>query len=372
MEDRVPTPGKEGRVLITPEDGSPSFYAKIEMADSPTQKGTPFNKASMLQDATAAMFDLDASAVPNDVFSWLGSWLSTYNSYWWRRRTNSSYWNTVIAQATLHTVVFASSSYGDGIIQYSDTIAFDSFGVPSLVSPQSFTYTKSTQASSAEILKGKFFAVTKNNYGSGSNPLPSVKLGVVYFVPSTVSDFENMDLDHGQYLQFSCGDVTGTYVEVVGDWTYVQSTNRTAYPDSGVVDGYEYRYLGVPYQNAVNAPIIDIGVYVGTGTYGQSSPNSITCNFPPDIVWIVGYSASDSKYTYIQGYNSLIVADTLSTEYKNDMPPQMYNNGSYTVYTKKSEDGKTISWYSTSAGTQLNVNGNHYFYIAISAKGGAL
>ena len=52
MEDRIPTPGQKGRVLITPEDGSAPYYAKITMADNPTNPGTPLNKETLLQDAT--------------------------------------------------------------------------------------------------------------------------------------------------------------------------------------------------------------------------------------------------------------------------------------------------------------------------------
>lgn len=52
MEDRIPTPGQEGRMLITPEDGSASYYVKITMADNPTNPGTPLNKETLLQDAT--------------------------------------------------------------------------------------------------------------------------------------------------------------------------------------------------------------------------------------------------------------------------------------------------------------------------------
>lgn len=71
MEDRIPTPGQEGRVLITPENGDPSFYAKVEMADNPTNPGTPLNKENLLQDSTAEKYDqtdLDAS-VPDDIFN---------------------------------------------------------------------------------------------------------------------------------------------------------------------------------------------------------------------------------------------------------------------------------------------------------------
>lgn len=72
MQDRTPTPGQEGRVLITPENGSP-YYAKIEMADNPTQPGTPLNKDTLLKDATAALYELGTDAVPDDVFEVLSN-----------------------------------------------------------------------------------------------------------------------------------------------------------------------------------------------------------------------------------------------------------------------------------------------------------
>lgn len=66
MDDRIPTPGLEGRVKITKEDGT-SFLAFLEMADNPSNPGTPISKATLLKDATAAMFGLDNNAVPDDV-----------------------------------------------------------------------------------------------------------------------------------------------------------------------------------------------------------------------------------------------------------------------------------------------------------------
>lgn len=66
MFDRKPTPGQEGRTLITPENGDAPFYAFVAMADNPSEEGTPLNKATLLADATAAMLGLDDSAVPND------------------------------------------------------------------------------------------------------------------------------------------------------------------------------------------------------------------------------------------------------------------------------------------------------------------
>ena len=61
MEDRIPTPGQKGRVLITPEDGSAPYYAKITMADNPTNPGTPLNKSTLLSDRTETAIFGDAA-----------------------------------------------------------------------------------------------------------------------------------------------------------------------------------------------------------------------------------------------------------------------------------------------------------------------
>lgn len=71
MKDRVPV--NPGRVLITPENGSAAYYATMTRADNPTQEGTPLNKASLLKDATAALFGLGTDAVPDDVLQMIRS-----------------------------------------------------------------------------------------------------------------------------------------------------------------------------------------------------------------------------------------------------------------------------------------------------------
>lgn len=68
MLNRQPTPGKEGRVHIVPENGDPDYYARIEMADDPLEPGTQFVKETMLQDDTCEGLNLPNSAVPDDAF----------------------------------------------------------------------------------------------------------------------------------------------------------------------------------------------------------------------------------------------------------------------------------------------------------------
>lgn len=74
MEDRTPTPGQEGRMLIEPENGSAPFYAKLTMADNPTNPGTPLNKETLLQDSTEiSLFGSSANRTVDEAFSGIAS-----------------------------------------------------------------------------------------------------------------------------------------------------------------------------------------------------------------------------------------------------------------------------------------------------------
>ena len=71
MKDRIPAAGMAGRVLITPEDGSAPYYARMTRADNPAQEGDPLSKKTFLQDSTALTYGLTEDAVPNDVLKML-------------------------------------------------------------------------------------------------------------------------------------------------------------------------------------------------------------------------------------------------------------------------------------------------------------
>ena len=78
MKNRVPA--NPGRVLITPEDGSAAFYATVTRADNPTEEGDPLSKETLLNDATAVLYGLDATAVPDEVLAAARSLISTAQS----------------------------------------------------------------------------------------------------------------------------------------------------------------------------------------------------------------------------------------------------------------------------------------------------
>ena len=70
MKDRIPT--KPGRMKLTPSaDGDDLFV--LERADAPSQEGTPLNKASLLSDATAALFGLSGDPTVNDALATVGN-----------------------------------------------------------------------------------------------------------------------------------------------------------------------------------------------------------------------------------------------------------------------------------------------------------
>lgn len=77
MQDRVSL--YPGRVKLTPVAGQDNLY-DLTRADQPTQDGTPLNKATLLNDDTAALYGLDEAAVPDDVLSIIKTLLDTAQS----------------------------------------------------------------------------------------------------------------------------------------------------------------------------------------------------------------------------------------------------------------------------------------------------
>ena len=70
MQDRVSL--YPGRVTLTPVPGQENTY-DMKRADQPTQEGDPLNKNTLLKDATAALFGLGNSAVPDNVLEILSN-----------------------------------------------------------------------------------------------------------------------------------------------------------------------------------------------------------------------------------------------------------------------------------------------------------
>lgn len=111
------------------------------------------------------------------------------------------------------------------------------------------------------------------------------------------------------------------------------------------------------------------GEYIGTGKFGVSNPNRLTFSFAPKIAGIPANVTTDntsfSFHPPMQGYFWLLQSNELTTSYQ-ELRGFGIVSGSSTIYGRKSSDGKTIEWYSSSDYyNQFNNSNRKYYYFAI-------
>ena len=120
--------------------------------------------------------------------------------------------------------------------------------------------------------------------------------------------------------------------------------------------------LVLPDGSGAKQAIIGSGKYTGTGTYGQSNPNSVSLNGKPEFFAVFGADTGLTANTYGQFVNGFIwIAGqekviTSGSQYRQDMP----------IFASESE----IRWYAPSsygdsADAQLNVSGKTYVYFYV-------
>lgn len=365
MQDRVPL--YPGRVKMTPVAGQANTFDFVR-ADDPTQVGAPLTKATFLKDATAALFGLTAAAVPDDVLAWIGK----YAQYWWRRRAKTV---VEVKEDITGTVALTQDSTDYARFYYSKTVSVDSTGKVSLNSPTTL-YGVASSSSDASSLANDLKPYLDNTpyYVSSKNVD-----GKVYYVPpgsvikysaGNASNFTFGLYREGSktfYMMLSDNSFEDVKVPAqlvnsstqLGDWQYVQSSNRNAYPDSGTQDGYEYEYLGIPFGNAVIAPKIETGSYVGTGMCGQANPNTLTFGLVPKFVWIWPKSSIYGSTVVFAGRFYVTFG---RWGYYGETTDVLIN------LETMSMSGNTLTWWhpdSTEPTYQLNVSGMDYYYLAI-------
>ena len=332
MQDRVPT--YPGRVKLIPVQGQENTY-DMERADQPTQVGTPLNKASLLKDSTAALFGLGTDAVPDDVFTFLGK----YNQYWWKRRRV-----TPIENRTKVDFIFEGGSTASYYpVEYSSDVSVDiSSGLVALKEPVQTLSLSYEEYTDATRLRNKYF-----------HPYLDKKSGKIYYCDS------NAQFSQGSSLRIEATNAYEiTYSLDTEAWEYLLSTDREAYPDRGESGGYEYQFLGIPFDNAVETPKIATGSYVGTGTAGSGNRNTLTFAFEPKLVIIHGQTQRASNPAYDYGYTIMVRP---ATRYETIVTDAF---GAYTGSIVW--DDNEVYWYSSGdAGLQFNQSGQQYEYFAI-------
>ena len=337
MEDRISSPGQQGRVLITPEDGGTPYYATVTMADNPTNPGTPLNKQNLLQDMVAALYSENNQAVPNDIFSDLAPLVQ----HWWKKEVANGY----VEQLTQGSGSFNVADHEAGrTIQYARSINIDqNNGAVSLQNPTTIVITPANRSQVYNELRGSYVL------GAESDP----------------ANIHKIDLDATGNVDYNGDDVTlwfyGQYTYSVSSTvessvtTMVVSPNRNQYPDDGQQDGATYTYQG---NFLLDGPGIhaEYGEYTGTGTGGVNNKTSITFSKVPRLVIIYGYEGSRmsalSSSDYNAGiwvYNSEFLTSTSATELSAQL------------------NGTTLSYWGTYADyndrLQFNRSGMIYQYI---------
>ena len=105
---------------------------------------------------------------------------------------------------------------------------------------------------------------------------------------------------------------------------------------------------------------METGSYVGTGTYGQSNPNTLTFGVEPKLLMV----AANNKGLDFNLYSSDIAWSASFIWFSGVTGMTMWNNPGV-ANLNVSVQGNKISWYSTSARSQCNEIMTTYAYLAI-------
>lgn len=150
---------------------------------------------------------------------------------------------------------------------------------------------------------------------------------------------------------------------VAADWvTEGQVISSPGVYGAGALDGV----LQVWSKDRPVGTKIVTGSYIGTGTYGEGNPNSITFDFTPILFWVVKYRVEGTTYfSQEMSESPMIYTPILSENYTEG--GEFYDDAAASrSYAKVADNGKTIIWYhKENANKQLNSSGYAYYYLAI-------
>lgn len=322
--------GKPSGVASLGTDG------KVPSGQLPEMKVDAFTKTETLKDTTAALFGLPNTAVPDDVLHILSRFQSGLgNEYIWEKQQWN--WEVVKSNATDSWTLVQDGNINRTYVRYSDDIILDNDGNISLAEPITQIYPTYNSAGSLQ-LDNKYVQLSKSSYAEAAASPVWFSDGVTFNGVNTYSlTYRTVNASHERTLM-----------------GYVNSPSPDAYPPAES-DGYTYAYLG-----QIGGGIqIATGSYTGTGTYGESNPNTLTFNFEPKLVII---AATSLKI----GYGGTITQPNWKLWIGQPNAYVGYNDGNVEdTYIVK---GNKFSWHNSyhgSADMQLNYSGQTYYYIAI-------
>ncbi len=219
--------------------------------------------------------------------------------------------------------LFLAGSPADGIHwQYSDSISVQDNGSLLLDNPSQLLNAGTSTGGKLSLLLGKFARLISN--GSiipSTNPFYN---GAYVYIPADTMITSGIQIDRYQPVTGYATIPAGTTIEYLGK-------------------------LG-------DKARVQVISYVGTGTYGESNPITITAPFRIKAMIMLYSGAYNVNGSYL-----MVAAKDLSTVYKNYAP--FYRNGAYSSqaygissYGKISEDGCSYSWYNTKSADDYMFN----------------
>lgn len=331
---------------ITKVEGTDDIFKITPAPGEVNKEGSLVNKSLLFADTASKWFGLfGIDATPNKAFEYLGK----FNLHWWKRRSYSDV-PIVETDQTIQSdqnreqyyiTTFYGDSYGNSTLKYASDVYIDTDGSIKLLNPE----TKKVYmfGSDRDVILGKYVETINELYPDQG--------GKIYYIPASnnLVYAENLGGYYRCYTKF-IETLKISDIPLPDPWKYLQSYDRSAYPDSGEQDGYEYQYLGVPFENLPGALNIEKGTYIGKGVAGSGNPNILTLGFEPELICITANTKG-----YYGGYVWIKGCSWGRTAY----------GDSSTVYI--TWNGNNISWYAenNNSEVQLNFSGVTYYYIAI-------
>ena len=332
MRDRVSTKILENgatRYGVYDETGKLLRYEYIKLEDEPDEEGDIFSKANMLPDSIPALLGLKmANPQVKDALNVLAN---VGNVHVWSEAILKDTFVPVLGAAETLTFGYTTGGwldntvglfYGNVDASSGEIILLNEQAPPNIPGIVGLYYKRSDAI---------YFVSEVTGWTSGSS--------------GTTVNFTGKKVSVGPA---KAGDLAG----------FVTSTDSSAYPQDGDVGDSHYTYLG----QLGDKMRIEVGNYVGTGTYGIANKNKLTFSSEPKFVLIFYGSVPPSVDQYTHSFVGVYIA---GSGYMWNLAGSTYR-GSNTVPESLavSASGNSIEWHSTySQYGQLNSGGYTYNYI---------
>ena len=336
VRDEIQPVEKGGTGGITAEEAREnlSVYSKKYIDNLPPY----YTEDETFSAATKGEYGYKSNAVPDTALAAIAPLLQ----HWWRRKTEVRYVENVTNNVTL--TVFYNQNYAvEATWYYADGYDFDeTTGTYSLTGAIG-TYIMKQDADRDEVkaeLVGKFIATAKTGAAQ------------IYYISADTQWKREASGNSTKYT------TTGSPVVAYNSVMSNDAPEFTHSPNMGAVSENDmYEALGIPLIRAVTAPKIEVGSYIGTGTFGAANSNSLTPAIDPKLLVIMEQKSGDETTSrnvgfWICGSSWLAVLET--------------NVSSNEGASLASVTGKTIKWHhSSNCGKQLNNLNSTYLYFVL-------